>query len=141
VSTESSLGSIGSSLETVIDTRPEQLTALRRQVRQLASRAGASSAIASDLELVVSELATNVIRHTRAPSMRVSVIVEPGDGRQEWTVCVENEVMPIPLDSDPVLEAPAGGRGLRIVAAIMDVISVTEADGRMTIRTTRSVAP
>jgi anti-sigma regulatory factor (Ser/Thr protein kinase) len=133
------LESVGTSLETSVEARPEQLTALRREVRALASRAGVPTAVRSDLELVVSELATNVIRHTRAPSMKVSVAVEPGDGCQEWTVCVENEVVPIPLDGDPVIETPLGGRGLRIVATIMDGISVTETDGRMTIQATRTV--
>jgi anti-sigma regulatory factor (Ser/Thr protein kinase) len=124
----------------LVESSPERLSGLRSEVRALASRAGVPAAVRSDLELVVSELATNVIRHTRAPSMTVSVDVEPGDGRQEWTVCVENEVVPIPLDGDPVVETPVGGRGLRIVATIMDGISVTEADGRMTIRATRTVA-
>jgi anti-sigma regulatory factor (Ser/Thr protein kinase) len=144
MSTDSDVGPLGSdarSLTAVIDSRADQLTELRRRVRELATSVDCPDAVSSDLELVVSELATNVIRHTRAPSMNVHVEVESGAGRQQWTVCVDNQVLPISLDDDDGAPAPpAGGRGLRIVAAIMDDIDVSETDGRMTIRTSLAVS-
>jgi anti-sigma regulatory factor (Ser/Thr protein kinase) len=123
----------------VIDTRPVELSDLRRRVRQFVASVGCVDGLGQDLELVVSELATNVIRHTGAPSMKVHVDVATTGGHQQWTVRVENQVVPIRLDGSGPVGVPSGGRGLRIVAAIMDDINVSESEGRMTIRATRAV--
>lgn len=129
------------SLDVVVASSPDRLTVLRRMVRELAVGAGASPALTADLELVVSELATNVIRHTRAPSMAIAVRVDDDHGVQRWSVSVGNDVQPVEADDHAALDVPPGGRGLRIVAAVMDDISVSEVGGRMTIRATLAVTP
>jgi serine/threonine-protein kinase RsbW len=126
-------------LDQIVETSPERLTGLRGSVRRLAAAAGATPELSSDIELAVSELATNVIRHTYAESMRVIVRAERDGAVQQWTIQVENDVVPTPIDAELQTAAPTGGRGLRIVAAIMDDITVSERQGRMTIKASRAV--
>src|SRR4029077_1675063 len=50
-----------------------QLSEIRRRVRAYVADAGGSDDVADDLELVVSELATNVIEPTSPPTLTIRV--------------------------------------------------------------------
>lgn len=126
-------------LSTVVEARADRLAGLRRAVARFVRGAGGSAELASDLAIVVSELGTNVIRHTDVPTMTVSMHVD----EQQWTVVVENDLHEHAeprgnhADAFAALESPpSGGRGLAIVASLMDSISVFEDDHRLIVRAT-----
>lgn len=89
--------------------------------------------LAADLELVVSELATNVIVHTDRECITVGV--ERTD--EGWVIEVDGAdalVDPI-VDHAPLGDEPQpGGRGLVIVRALTDTVEVVERDGARLIR-------
>ena len=89
--------------------------------------------LSADLELVVSELATNVILHTNRSCIAVGI--ERTD--DSWVIEVdgaEGLVGPIVDQAHPGTELLPGGRGLLIVGALTDSIDVIERDGTHLIR-------
>jgi serine/threonine-protein kinase RsbW len=109
-------------------------------------RTNAAAGIALDVvELLVSEVVTNVLRHETSRSVDVDVEIDPGQG---VTVTVAGNESTSTL---PHL-APAGaqdaflesGRGLRILDALATSWGIRRADGRtavwFTIRETTAVA-
>lgn len=98
---------------------PDSVTAARRFVAELLT--AEDSAVSESVQIMVSELATNCIRHTpngfelgvelTENVIRVEVS-DPGDG--------------VPSEQNPPPTQPSG-RGLRIVAALADDWGVTPA--------------
>ncbi|MET9292537.1 ATP-binding protein [Streptomyces sp. NPDC003077] len=78
-----------------------------------------------DARLLVAELVTNVVRHTRAPRVEVTVVVEPTSVR----VSVWDNSPGWPRVREAALE-DGGGRGLLLVAALASDWGVTRSAGR-----------
>jgi len=110
-------------LEIRANADPSELSSLRHQVRQFVQDAGGSKDLATDLELVVSELATNVIEHTSSPTLTVSVWRTSSD----WVVDVADVGDLSILDEValPAMSQPTG-RGLFVVSSIVDEIRIVE---------------
>lgn len=133
-------------LRRVVRSSTDQLAILRRAVGGFVRSAGGSADLAQDLELVVSELGTNVLAHSGVPTMTVSVHVD----EQQWTVIVENDLEEPHEDAieaassaaarsmpAPTRTLSVGGRGLAIVASLMDSVSVRATDRHFVVRASR----
>jgi anti-sigma regulatory factor (Ser/Thr protein kinase) len=99
--------------------------------------AGGGTDLAGDLELVVSELATNVIEHTGSPTLTVVLARTIAD----WLVEV-SDVADLGILDDvalPYVSQPAG-RGLFVVRSIVDEMSIVEAGDAYAIRCRIAVA-
>lgn len=124
----------------VIPARESELSDVRRHVRDSVcadlSTETVDDSVArgiAELELVASELATNVIQHAHRALVAVAVqrvgaswIIEV-DGADELTT--SDAVAPVrPLSVEP------SGRGLLIVHALTDSVEIVDRDGRRLIR-------
>ncbi len=117
---------------------PGLLSTLRMRVAALARETGADAATVADFELVVSELATNVIRHADGAT-ELTVLFAFASGH--WVLDVSNaddlvslaEVR-LPADSEP------SGRGLFIVESLMDAVELVDIDGHQHIRCFKAAA-
>lgn len=92
--------------------------------------------VSADLELVVSELATNVMLHTDQSWIEVGIERTV----DSWVIEVdgaEGLVGPIEDQAHPGAELVPGGRGLLIVGALTDSVDVVERDGTHVIRCVR----
>lgn len=67
--------------------------------------------------LLVSELATNVIRHTDAPTFVVDVVDLPDDGLLRVEVTDTGAELPVLRTPDPTAER---GRGIQLVSVLAD---------------------
>ncbi|MYW03195.1 ATP-binding protein [Streptomyces sp. SID3343] len=95
------------------------LSALRGQAELIAKRAGLGPERCDDVALVVSELATNGVRHGRGPVLVVLTAVGV-----ELRVSVEDSLLvPIPLQGPPAGTDSDDGRGLSIVRTCADRLS------------------
>ena len=94
--------------------------------------------LAEELELVASELVTNVIQHTNADELTVSIGREP----DRWVLDV-SQADELALDGPRTLPEPSSptGRGLFVVQALMDTVTVVDGPGGRSIRCTRSAGP
>jgi len=114
-----------------VDADSANLATLRAHVASLARASGAPVEIVEQLELVVSELATNVMQHSDAAE--VTVAFERMD--EGWVVDVSDadglEQYGVPTMADP---AALSGRGLFLVHAVMDEVDLVEIDGSRHIR-------
>lgn len=110
---------------------PVELSDVRTKVRRFVEGAGGDSDLAGDLELVVSELATNVIEHTRSPTLTVVLSRTTGD----WLVEVSDVADLGILDHVALPDAtqPAG-RGLFVVRSVVDEMSIVEVGDSYAIR-------
>lgn len=134
-------------LAVTISADPSELSGLRSRVAEFARRHRGSDDVIDDLELVVSELATNVVRHTTDPKITVTLSVVDDAGtptetepprvfdpaprsRRRWTLGLTG-ASAIPgmddLETPPVEQE--GGRGLLIVSAVADAIEVDREAG------------
>lgn len=116
-----------------VPAEASMVATLRARVAQVARRGGADAGVIDDLELAVSELATNVVQHAGATEVSVTVRHEPG----RWILEIDGTD---DLDSvDTVLPAPdaLSGRGLFIVQAVMDEVEIVDDDGRRYLRCSR----
>jgi anti-sigma regulatory factor (Ser/Thr protein kinase) len=111
-----------------------QLSEIRRRVRAYVAEAGGTDDVADDLELVVSELATNVIEHTSSPTVTVRVERTADD----WILQVAD------VDDLGILdhvELPdrreVAGRGLFVVAALVDELRIVDDGDHHALRCTR----
>ena len=106
-----------------VDADVAHLGALRSHVATLARASGAPDDIIEQFELVVSELATNVMQHSEAPQVTVAFErVEHG-----WLVDVSDadglDRLNVPERPDP---EQLSGRGLFLVHAMMDEVDLVE---------------
>jgi serine/threonine-protein kinase RsbW len=94
---------------------PESVAQVRRSIRRFAARVGASPAILDDIQLAVSEAASNVVLHAYAPD------VAPGELRVEASV-EAGELLVSVADSGGGLrvrsDSPGLGLGLAIIAQL-----------------------
>ncbi len=110
----------------------EELATLRRTVRSYVQSAGGDAATADDLELLISELATNVIEHTTSPTISVTIERTPDD----WLIDVADAGDRLVLRQDPELPplfAPSG-RGLVVARSLVDDLEIIESSTARTIR-------
>ncbi len=108
-----------------------QLAAVRDHVARTARSTHASDDIVEQLQLVVSELATNAIQYNNCGTLTVDVHADD-DG---WVIDVSNAEglagTEIPALPDP---SALSGRGLFIVDAIMDRVELVDVAGRLHLR-------
>lgn len=114
-----------------------QLSDIRRRVRDYVTAAGGDGDLADDFELVVSELATNVIEHTSSPTLRIRVERTPAD----WILDV-SDVEDSHILDDVTLpdEREITGRGLFVVASLVDEVSIVDDGHRHAVRCRRAVS-
>lgn len=110
----------------------EELATLRRTVRSYVESAGGDAATADDLELVISELATNVIEHTTSTTISVTVERTPHD----WLIDVADAGDQLVLSQVPELPPPSApnGRGLFVARSLVDDLEIIESPTSRTIR-------
>jgi len=114
-----------------------QLSEIRRRVRAYVTDAGGGDDVADDLELVVSELATNVIEHTSSPTLTIRV----EKTLDEWILDVAD------VDDLSILEHVAlpdrsevTGRGLFVVASLVDDVRIIDDGASHAVRCSRHVS-
>ena len=119
-----------------VAANPASLRSLRVAVAAAALDADAPQSIVDEFELIVSELATNVIQHTAAEQITV-VFDRVADG---WMIDV-SDADGLDVDTLATL-ATAGtpdpsrlsGRGLFIVQSIMDTVELVDIGGHQHLR-------
>lgn len=114
-----------------VDAEMSQLSVIRDHVARTARSTAASDDVVEQLQLVVSELATNAIQYNNCGTLTVDVHADD-DG---WVIDVSNAdglaSLNIPALPDP---SALSGRGLFIVDAIMDRVELVDVDGRLHLR-------
>ncbi len=128
-------------LAVTIAATSAELSGLRSAVAEFTRNNGGGDDVAEDLELIVSELATNVVRHTSDTDITVTLraddIDQPAVGSgspvstdRRWTLHMTG-ARDIPeiddVDTPPVDQE--GGRGLLIVRAVADDVHFDRAGG------------
>lgn len=115
-----------------------ELSGIRRSVRNYISTSGGDDEVAGDLELVVSELATNVLEHT--DSHTLTIVLERID--DEWVLDVA-DVDDLQILDDVSLpdQHQVAGRGLFVVASLVDDLRIVEDGGRCALRCRRRFVP
>ena len=118
------------SLTTTITAAASELSGLRSQIAGFSRRHGGGDDIVDDLELIVSELATNVIRHTERTEVTTTIRVDHIAGRSDstdhrWTIEMTGarDVPGIDELKTPAVDQKAG-RGLLIVRSIVDHVEI-----------------
>lgn len=114
-------------MDRTFPAEPVSLREIRDVVRNEAARLGLNRDATEELTLAVSEAATNSIRHTETSTVRVQVRVEG--------TCLVIEIedegtfrRPLPV---PEMQAPGpGGRGLLLMKAFVDELSIEEGTER-----------
>ncbi|MEV7175394.1 ATP-binding protein [Kitasatospora sp. NPDC093679] len=93
---------------------------VRAGARAFLTRAHLPRPLREDALVVISELVTNTVRHTHAPG---SLRLAHGPSGLDVDVSDTSRVLPQPRLAEP--GAALGGRGLTLVAALCDSVSVT----------------
>jgi len=115
---------------------PAMIATLRHRVADIARQSGATDGIVDDLELAASELATNVVQHTDADTIRMVLRCEPS----EWVLVVDDAEGLLELDPDTVPDPTSlTGRGLFIVQAIMDDVRIVGEGPRRRVRCAKRI--
>ncbi len=120
---------------------PTSGRAIRAFVREALHVADVSDEVAADVELVVSELATNAIEHGTGDELTVEVDVARPQWLQVSITCVSEAAPALRAWRTWAIAPPdaRSGRGLGIVRRLMDDVHVESRDGRMTVRCRRRV--
>jgi serine/threonine-protein kinase RsbW len=122
--------SLGDSHVTV-NADVSQLVHLRAAVARLACQAGAPSDVAETFELVVSELATNVIQHTTSKTVTIAFERTAAD----WQLLVSGADELVLSEPRAVQDPPQlAGRGLFIAEAVMDRVELVVVDDQQHVR-------
>lgn len=113
----------------------DELASVRRWARHFLEERGATGVMVDDIELAVSELATNVIRHTASDTIRLRI----ARSNRSWILDVgDADDAPAPASAQlPPADDPTG-RGLFVVKSLMDRVEVVTVDGATVIRCTRA---
>ena len=120
-----------------VPAETSELSGIRRSVREYISSSGGDAELADDLELVVSELATNVLEHTNSQTLTI-VLERTGD---DWVLDVA-DVDDLGILDDVSLpdQDQVAGRGLFVVASLVDDLRIVEDGGRCALRCRRRFA-
>lgn len=114
-----------------VDADVANLARVRNYVASVARESGASDHIVEQLELAVSELATNAIQYDPAETLTV---VMRCDGTS-WTVDVSSADGLVDIDASTQPDPEQlSGRGLFLVDAMMDRLELVKINGRNHIR-------
>jgi serine/threonine-protein kinase RsbW len=118
--------------ETWLEASPASAPMARAIVREAAVEAGLNGEGTWDLMLATTEAVANAVQHGKAwPNDCILMTTEPVTGgvRVEVTDCgtFDSDLEPAPLDS-------TYGRGIPIIAAIVDRLEVQNGDGRTRVR-------
>jgi anti-sigma regulatory factor (Ser/Thr protein kinase) len=114
--------------ETWLPATPASAGAARRIVREAAAEAGLESEPTWDLTLASTEAVTNAVRHGEPwPNGCVLFTTEPCPRGLRVEVCdlgtFDSALEPAPMDA-------TCGRGMQIIAALVDRLEVKNGDGR-----------
>lgn len=114
-----------------VPTQESELRAIRKATRAFVTSRGGGDDVADDVELAVSELATNVMQHSSADSVTVAML-RVGNG---WQIDVHDADEVPPLDDvEPPPTESITGRGLFIVQSIMDEVLIVQTGDSTVIR-------
>ncbi len=103
---------------------------------------GAPEALVDDFRLAVSELAANAIEYGADDHIEVAISVDEHCWELEVVGSVASTERPPRAGAWSVAHPrQRSGRGLGIVSRLMDVTSVSESDGRITVRCARHRSP
>jgi serine/threonine-protein kinase RsbW len=120
----------------VVDATAVELAGLRRWASAILEGFGASASAIGDVELAVSELATNVIQHAHSSTITVTI-----ERREDSVVLEVDDADGLPdIDIDDPSLPPASariGRGLFVVDSVMDSVALVTTGGSRTIRCRR----
>jgi serine/threonine-protein kinase RsbW len=96
------------------------LAAIRRMIREAAQALDLSETSIADVVLAVSEASANAVLHSGATELRVTWLT--------YRDCLEVSVHDNGVYARRVTSGPAseGGRGLQVIVALMDEVSVHE---------------
>ena len=118
--------------ETWLPATPASAGAARRIVREAAAEAGLEGETAWDLMLASTEAVTNAVQHGKPwPNDCVLFTTEPCPRGLRVEVCdlgtFDSTLEPAPIDA-------TCGRGIQIIAALVDRLEVKNGDGRTRVR-------
>jgi serine/threonine-protein kinase RsbW len=124
--------------ETWLPAAPASARVARTIVGEAAAEAGLDDDRAWDLMLATSEAFANAIQHGRAWANECILLTTepcPGGLRVEVTDCgsFNNSLEPTPIDA-------TSGRGIPIIAAVVDRLEVQRGNGRTLVRFERLAA-
>ena len=111
---------------------PASAQSARSIVREAAAEAGLQGDLAWDLMVAATEAVTNAVRHGKAwPNDCVLLATEPCPGGLRVEVCdlgtFDSALEPAPLEA-------THGRGMQIIATLVDRLEVRNGDGRTLVR-------
>lgn len=127
--------------ELSIKSKPENVARACYEVRTAAIKAGMPEKALMELELAVSEAVTNSIEHAYEWDEDQDILLKIHASNEQLTIDILDQGTPIPAnlfnDLDDNFEEPANqttrleesGRGLKIIFALVDDISIRHADG------------
>jgi len=125
-------GGCATKRETWVPATPAGARTARSTVREAAAEAGLEGEPAWDLTLATSEAVSNAVQHGKAwPNNCILLVTEPSP-RGLWVqVCdlgtFGDAVQPAPLEA-------TSGRGMQIIAALVDRLELSNRDGRTLVR-------
>ena len=124
-------------LRTVLPASADELGPIRAAVREFMSGHDAAPDLVDDFELAVSELATNVLRHTDSETISLTLT----RGSTEWVLDVADAERVPPLDSVELPEpSQTTGRGLFVVMSLMDHVGVATVGDAQVVRCIRAIS-
>ena len=118
--------------KTWLPATPAGARAARSIVREAATEAGLEDESAWDLMLATTEAVTNAVQHGKAwPNDCILLVTEPCPGGLWVEVCdlgtFDSALVPATLEA-------TSGRGMQIIAALVDRLEVRSRDGRTLVR-------
>ena len=127
-----SLGRCGVKRERWLPATPASAQGARSIVREAAAEAGLESDSAWELMVASTEAVTNAVQHGKAwPNDCVLFATEPCQRGLRVEVCdlgtFDSALEPAPLEA-------TSGRGMQIIAALVDRLEVRHGDGRTLVR-------
>lgn len=133
---DESIGTSATEHRLTVASDTATISSLRTRIAELARAWGADDSIVSDLELAVSELATNVVQHSDSTEITVLLRHEP----ERWVLDVDDADGIDVLDPTTAPGTDAlSGRGLFIVHAVMDRVEVVDDGHRRFLRCSKLV--
>ena len=133
---DESIGTSGVEHQLTIPSDIALLASLRGRVAALLRDADADDSVIADVELAVSELATNVMQHSAASTVTVVLRHEPG----RWVIDVDDADGVDVVDAATLPDHDAlTGRGLLIVHAVMDEVELVDEGGHRFLRCSKLV--